>query len=282
MNRKLSIYLSIIIAFFLSVPKAYSDASYVEQFHKNFTLDAGTEVEVYNVNGEIDVSTWGEDYVEVGVQKRTNEDRDELDKVTIEMNLDEILEIRAIFRKPEQDDSFFGRMFGWAGSSPKVSVDFTIKLPESVILSIAESVNGNVRINGTRGNTVAKTTNGSIHVDKTNGLIETRTTNGNIYVTGGATVSEAKTTNGSIEVSLPKNRIENTDISTVNGSVDLYMSPDINADISLKTVNGKISAGGFLMTVDTISKREFTGTLGSGGKTISVRTVNGSIELHKE
>jgi hypothetical protein len=36
------------------------------------------------------------------------------------------------------------------------------------------------------------------------------------------------------------------------------------------------------MVVDTISKREFIGTLGSGGKRISARTVNGSVSLHKE
>jgi len=50
----------------------------------------------------------------------------------------------------------------------------------------------------------------------------------------------------------------------------------------LKTVNGKISAGGFRMMVETISKREFVGTLGTGGKRITARTVNGNISLNKE
>ena len=280
MNRKLAIYLAfIIIAFLFPAPEAYPDAE--EEFHQTYTVDAGTEVEVNNVTGEINISTWDADYVDVRALKRTKEDRDELDLVTIEVTLNEILKIETINRKPAEEDSFFKRMFGWS-RSPKVSVDFTIKLPGSVILSEAGSVNGNVKIYGTQGDTFVKTTNGSIIVDNTDGFIEAKTTNGNISVTGGATVSEAKTTNGSINASLPKNRIENTNISTVNGSVDLYLSPDINANISLKTVNGKISAGGFLMTVETISKREFIGTLGSGGETISVRTVNGSISLHKE
>jgi len=298
MNRKLAIYLAfIIIAFLFLAPEAYPDAE--EEFHQTYTVDAGTEVEVKNVNGEINISKWEENYVDVRALKRTKEDRDELDLVTIKVNLNEILEIETVHRKSTEEDSFLNRMFGWS-RSPKVSVDFTIKLPDSVILSKAGSVNGNVKIYGTQGDTFVKTTNGSIIVDNTDGFIEAKTTNGNISVTGGAIIRQAKSTNGrisiddgtligeaetvngSIDAYLPKNLIENTNISTVNGSVDLYISPDINAVISLKTVNGKISAGGFLMTVETISKREFTGTLGSGGETISVRTVNGSISLYKE
>lgn len=279
MRRKLAILLAfIIIVFLFLAPEAYPDAE--EEFHQTYTVDAGTEVEVKNVNGEINISTWDENYVDVRALKRTKKDRDELDLVTIEVTLNEILEIETVHRKSEED-SFFKRMLGWS-RSPKVSVDFTIKLPGSVILNEAVSVNGNVKVHGTRGDTIVKTTNGSIVVDNTDGFIEVKTTNGNISITGGAMVREAKATNGSIKVSLPENRIENTHISTVNGSVDLYLSPDINADIELKTVNGKISAGGFLMTVETISKREFIGTLGSGGETIFVKTVNGSISLHKE
>lgn len=298
MNRKLTILLAfIIIAFSFLAPEAYPDAE--EEFHKTYTVDAGTKVEVKNVNGEINISTWDENYVDVRALKRTKKDRDELDLVTIEVNLNEILEIKTVHRKSTEEDSFLKRMLGWSRSL-KVSVDFTIKLPGSVILSSAVSVNGNVKVHGTRGDTIVKTTNGSIVVDNTDGFIEAKTTNGNISITGGATVrqakttngsisisdgaliSEAKTTNGSINVSLPEKLVDNIYISTVNGSVDLYLSPDINADIKLKTVIGKISAGGFLMTVETISKREFIGTLGSGGETISVKTVNGSISLHKE
>ncbi len=298
MNMKLIIYLAIIIAAFsLSAPKSYSDEE--EEFHKTYTVNAGTDVEVNNINGEINISTWDGNNVDIQALKRTKEDKDELDKVTIEVNLNEILEIKTVYRKPAEEDSFFRRIFDWGGNSPKVSVDFTIKLPVSAILSKAVSVNGNVSIHGTHGDTVTKTINGSINVDNTDGLVEAKTTNGNISVTGGATVRDAKTINGSISISdgaligqaetingsikasLLKNRIENTNISTVNGSVDLYLSPDINADISLKTANGKISTESFLMKVNTISKREFIGTLGSGGQTISVRTVNGSINLYK-
>ncbi|HUT63147.1 MAG TPA: hypothetical protein VMZ04_04235 [Anaerolineae bacterium] len=273
--------LTFILVLFLS-QDALTDAE--EEFHQTYTVEADTEVEVSNINGIINISAWDEDYVDVRALKRTREDRDELDLVTIEVNTNDILEIKTVVQKrTEDEDSFFSRIFGKIYyKTPKVTVDYTIKLPESVILNRASTTNGDIEVYGTRGDSYVKTTNGDITVENTDGLINAKSTNGRISITGGALTKNARTTNGSIEASLSDNFIDGTSISTTNGSIDLYLSPDINADIELRTVNGKISAGGFRMLVETISKREFVGTLGSGGKRITARTVNGSISLNKE
>lgn len=283
MKRKVIICFALI---FISVlffsQNVYSDAE--EEFHQTYTVKAGTEVEVSNIIGKIDISAWDEDYVDVRALKRTREDRDELDLVTIGINTNDILEIKTVVQKrKEEEDSFFSRILGKIYyRTPKVTVDYTIKLPASVILNRASTTNGNIEIFGTRGDSYIKTTNGDIAVEGTEGLIDAKSTNGRISITGGALTKNARTTNGSIEASLSDNFIDGSSISTTNGSIDLYLSPGINADIELRTVNGKISAGSFRMVVDTISKREFVGTLGSGGKRITARTVNGSISLNKE
>ena len=282
MKRKVIICLALIFisVIFLS-QDAFSDAE--EVFHQTYTVETDTEVEVSNVNGTIDISAWDEDYVDVHALKRTREDRDELDLVTIEVNTNGIMEIKTVIQKRTEEDSFLSRIFGKIyRRSPKVTVEYTIKLPRSVILSRASTTNGNVEVYGTRGDSYVKTTNGDIAVEDTDGLIDAKSTNGRISITGGALTKNARTTNGSIEASLSDNFIDGSSISTTNGSIDLYLSPGINADIELRTVNGKISAGSFRMVVDTISKRQFVGTLGSGGKKITVRTVNGSISLNKE
>ena len=282
MKRKVIMCLALI---FISITflsqNVYSDAE--EEFHQTYTVEADTEVEIRNVNGEINITAWDENYVDVRALKRTRENRDELDLVTIEVNTNDIMEINTVIQKRTEEDSFFNRIFGKIyRRSPKVTVDYTIKLPRSVILNRVSTTNGDVEIFGTRGDSYVKTTNGDIAVENTDGLIDAKSTNGRISITGGALTKNARTTNGSIEASLSDNFIDGTSISTTNGSIDLYLSPDINADIELRTVNGKISAGGFRMVVDTISKRQFVGTLGSGGKRITAKTINGSISLHKE
>ena len=297
--RKLIIYFACILtAVFILAPKAHSSAE--EEFHHTCTVDAGTEVAVKNINGNIQISTWEKNYVDIHALKKTKKGHNELDKVTIEVETNGILRIETVKNQSYKEDSFFKRIFGINVSWPKVDVEYTIKLPTSLVLSEVITTNAKIALIGTRGNTTARTTNGTINLDDCEGTIEAKTTNGNITIAGGAhvrlarstngsisvtdgaTLSEAKSTNGSIKTSLPDELTESTNFSTINGSIDLYLSPDINAEIEMKTVNGSISARGFRIMLDTISRKHILGTLGSGGETITARTVNGSINLYEK
>ena len=70
MKRKVIICFALI---FISVlffsQNVYSDAE--EEFHQTYTVKAGTEVEVSNITGKIDISAWNEDYVDVRALMRT-------------------------------------------------------------------------------------------------------------------------------------------------------------------------------------------------------------------
>ena len=297
--RKQIIYPACILtALFLLAPKAHSSAE--EEYHQTCTVDAGTEVMVKNINGNIHISTWENNYVDIHALKKTKKGRKELDKVTIEVETNGILRIETVKNKSYEEDSFFKRIFGIGGIWSNVEVEYTIKLPASIVLSEVTTVNGKIELNGTQGDTIVKTVNGSIFMDDCKGDVEAKITNGNITIAGGthvrlarstngsisvadgATLSEAKSTNGSIKAYLPDELTEFANFSTVNGSVNLYLSPNINAEIELKTVNGTISARGFTLTLDTISRKHIAGTLGSGGKIITAKTVNGSISLYKK
>lgn len=283
MKREAAIYLAVILSavLFLST-EALSNAE--EEFHQTYKVEVDTEVEVKNIIGDVHISGWDEDYVDVRALKRTKRDQSELDKVTIEVHIDDVMKIETVHKKRSQDDdTFFKRVFGNIGrSSPKVTVEYTIRIPKSVVLSRAETLIGTVELNDTRGDTIIQSVNGNIIAEKTKGLIEAKTMNGNINITGDAGVREARTTNGSIKVSILDDGDDDIRIFSVNGSIDVYLSPDIDAGLDLKTTNGRISARGFRITLDTMSSRRFVGTLGSGGKTISVRTTNGSINLFEK
>ena len=60
----------------LPASDTFADAE--EEFHETYTVENGTGVEIHNVNGNIDISSWDKDYVDVYALKRTKRDRDEL------------------------------------------------------------------------------------------------------------------------------------------------------------------------------------------------------------
>jgi DUF4097 and DUF4098 domain-containing protein YvlB len=70
--------------------------------------------------------------------------------------------------------------------------------------------------------------------------------------------------------------------SSVNGDIKLELPEDLNSYVSISTVSGKISTE-YPLIVNTgrFSPRHLDGTIGSGGRSLSLRTVNGNIELHR-
>jgi DUF4097 and DUF4098 domain-containing protein YvlB len=71
-------------------------------------------------------------------------------------------------------------------------------------------------------------------------------------------------------------------MATVNGSITLTLPPDLSTDVKASTVNGDISSD-FPMTVSgRISRRKVQGTIGGGGRLLSLDSVNGSITLKRD
>ncbi len=309
---------SLILAAIVSIsPEAYPDTQ--EKFHKTIKVEEGKTIEIDNINGAVTVSSWENDYVDVFALKKTRMGRDELDRVTIEIHNNEVLEIITVVDKYNPDKySFFERLYyGFQKRNPKVTVDYTVTIPFTCNPGIAKTTNGNVNISGTSGETLAKTTNGRVHVESvtghmnaisTNGGIkimdvdgsaDARTTNGKVYIEdvsgtvnakstnsgieiiGATELYSARTTNGNIKISLREHSSGDMDISTTNGSITLLVPAHFSADVDLKTTNGRIHAENFTITLKQLSKNHLIGTIGSGGRFLKMKTTNGSIKLEK-
>ncbi|MFC1508254.1 DUF4097 domain-containing protein [Candidatus Omnitrophota bacterium] len=260
-NYPLTAYLFVII---MCVTGCSVFAEEREEIHEQFSLKAGTPLSVQNINGSITISGWDNDYVDVLAVKKTKKGRDELDKVEVRMVQNGKLSIETEYLEKRS----------------RVSVDYTIKVPDTVPVELAKSTNGSVKLNGTTGDTYAKSTNGRIEIREADGFIKAQTTNGNISVTETSGIKNVKTTNGSIDVSF--SQFENdVDITTTNGSIDVRFPSDLDADIELKTTNGRIKANQIQILVDEISKKYVRGKLGNGGNKLNIKTTNGSISLEK-
>jgi hypothetical protein len=141
-----------------------------------------------------------------------------------------------------------------------VNVEFTVQVPRGVNF-IGRSVNGEVQVNNLASDVEASTVNGSLRI----------TTAGR---------ARGQTVNGSIDVSMGR---ADWDMSfeTVNGAITVRLPDNINANVRAQTVNGGIETDFPLTVQGRFGRRSIEGTIGSGGRSLELSTVNGAIFLRR-
>lgn len=126
------------------------------------------------------------------------------------------------------------------------------------------------------------TVNGEINAESLQGDVDTHTVNGSIKVTTTGTAI-ASTVNGSVNVTMGRGDFpEGGYFKTVNGSITLRVAGAIDADLNAETLNGSITSEFPITLRGTASQRRIRGTIGNGGKSLSMSTVNGSIKLLRD
>ena len=143
-----------------------------------------------------------------------------------------------------------------------VVVEFKVRVPRGV------------RFNG-------RTVNGDIETGALGADVDARTVNGSINISA-AGIASAMTVNGSITARLGRaDWGEELEFKTVNGGITLDLPADTNAHVSAETLNGEISTDFAVTLLGRISRRHLEGTIGSGGRDLSLKSVNGSIQLRR-
>ena len=267
MQLKNLVILVLVVFFALFFMGLTPAAEHQEEFQKVLPLSSQGTFSLKNVNGEVRVSTWKEEKVEIKALKQTNKAAENLQKVKIEVTTAaDSISVDTVYPK-----------HGNTG----VSVDYDIKVPEGVNLGELSSVNGSVGITGPFGRVSASTVNGRVHLENASGDLELETTNGDVKAINVNGPIDAHTTNGSITLELPKLEAE-VSAETTNGGITLRLSTtqEINAALEAETVNGSISFD-FPVTLQSLekSRHHLRGQIGRGGPQISLKTVNGSIRL---
>lgn len=143
-----------------------------------------------------------------------------------------------------------------------VEVDFTVRVPAGVRF-------------------VGRTVNGDIEAASLPADVEAYTVNGGVRIAT-AGHARAETVNGSITASLGRaDWTGPVDFQTVNGSITLDLPAGLSADVQAQTVNGDIETDFPLAVQGRFSRRRVSGTIGSGGRELKLRTVNGGIRLRR-
>ncbi|HEY0546034.1 MAG TPA: DUF4097 family beta strand repeat-containing protein [Pyrinomonadaceae bacterium] len=243
-----------------SAPAASQD----KEFRWNGRVAAGRTIEIKNINGNIHAEPSSGGEVEVVANKqgrRSNPDEVQIKVIEHEGGVT----ICSVYPSPDRNqpnDCRPGKDWSSHTRDNDVSVDYTLRVPQGVRLS-AKTVNGEVGTGLIQSDVEAFSVNGSIRVAATG------------YV-------EAKTVNGSINASFGSaNWSGSLDFKTVNGEIVLDLPADTSTDVHAETLNGDIVTDFPLTVQGRISRRRLNGTIGSGGRALELKTINGSIRLRR-
>lgn len=227
----------------------------------------GRLVRASNVNGRITVRAGSGDRLELTATKRWR--RGDPASVRVEARkVGEDVVICVLYegqdacgdRRPDRDR-------GWRNRNSEdddVTVDFTILLPPGTRLSAA-SVNGPVAVAGATAEVTATTVNGSVDVETSGGPLTATTVNGSIYarVSGDAARRPMS-------------------FATVNGDVVAELPAGAGASVQMTTLNGEFRSDFEMSMRGLVDPRNLDVHVGAaGGPTISLKTVNGNVQIRK-
>jgi DUF4097 and DUF4098 domain-containing protein YvlB len=230
---------------------------------ENITIgvSSGDPVEIFTVNGDITVSQWSSDLVEV-VYTITCSSEEELDFITVECNTS-----NGIICEVNYDET-------WEGSHSG-SVDFEVQIPSDIELAIElASVNGNVSTEGGKGEALLEVVNGNIDAEGFSGELIVHSVNGNIDIINSPGIRIAEIVNGNIEC-VVNDLEDNLELESVNGNIILYLG--IDAEVEIETISGTIEIADIFAAYITDNMVGTSSAFGDGEFSIDINTVSGNI-----
>lgn len=234
-----------------------------ENFHWQGSLKAGQTLEVVNTNGEIGASRASGDGARVEGSGVNNDDHDLFIEV---VEYSDGVTICAVYAKDKAPGRCHrGGVSSDSGSwwhNHRAKINFDAQVPRGVRLD-------------------AKTTNGRVHCQNLDSVVQAATTNGDVEVSTSEWAS-AKTTNGGVRVSMGNAKWSGElELKTTNGSVDVSLPASAEFQVDAATTNGGIQTDFPITVQGRFGPKSLTGTVGSGGRELNVKTTNGGIELRK-
>jgi len=230
------------------------------EFHWSGKLASDQVVVIKDINGDIDATGTSGDQVEVNAEKSGNGAEDV--KIHVEKLNDGVM-ICAVY------PAFFSSNAGscesgshMGNSHNNAKVHFTVRMPRNLRFT---------------GNNV----NGGVNAEAMGRYVEASSVNGNIRISTTSWAS-ANTVNGSIEAKIGRaDWSGDLEFKSVNGSLKLELPSNANTDVDFNSVNGHLDTDFPLTVKGSIGGHSVHGTIGSGGRSLEIRTVNGSGELRK-
>ena len=226
-----------------------------EEFHQTYALAPDGRIELDNINGPVHISSWDQNQVKVDAVKYADT-KERLDEAKIEIDArNDSISIRTKY--PDHNQSW-----NWGSQNNPASVEYTLTVPRTARLDEIKLINGSLDVTGMSGEVNASCINGRLEAHDLSGRARLSTINGRLDARFGQ---------------LASNSVE---LNSVNGSVELTIPSDSKAELEADTVSGGINNDfGLHVNHHNFVGHDLRGELGSGGAHISLKNVNGRIEI---
>lgn len=298
MNALVSAALRAVVS--MAMLTAAAQCASAEEFSKTLAADARGEVEIVNVAGSVEVSTWDRAEVQVDANLGSNVERLDFRRDGSHIYIKVVLP----------------RMSGSGGSS-----ELAVKVPRDSGL-IINTVSAEQTITGVRGMQRLQAVSGDIDTEFGPGDIEVKTVSGNIQARGdgkgtvrATTVSgdlqirkagpeldlnsvsgdmtvmldqldrgRIKTTNGDLDLTTALGDDARVDAEAINGDLNFNLRGAVNAEFDIETFNGDIDN---CFGPKPSHSREYGPgnqlrfTEGKGEARVRIKTLNGGVMVCK-
>src|SRR2546425_5888434 len=241
-------------------PEINKDARDEFRWHKR--IAPGQAIEINGMSGNIRAEAASGTEVEVTATKRGPRDDASMVKLQVVEHA-EGATICAIYPSLDPntpDQCVPGQNEHRSRPRNYVQIDFVVRVPAGIRF-IGRNVNGDVDATSLSANVFASTINGWIHIS-TKGY------------------AQASTINGSIVASLGSaNWAESLLFHTINGNITVELPASASTTVVADTVSGGISTNFPLTVRNYYGRQSVDGSIGGGGRDLSLTTINGHITL---
>jgi hypothetical protein len=266
---------------------------HIEREERRFTVSGTPDLRLTTFDGAIELRSGDAKTVLVEIEKR-GPTKEALEKLTIESK-QEGNRIEISVKRPAGEVV----VFGIGQMSPTAKLIVTMPREANVYARSGDGSiraerlrgrlelrtgDGSIRATDIGGHMVLATGDGSVTLDNAEGDLNVDTGDGSVSVAGKLDVVKVHTGDGSITFRAEPGTSMKADwsMTTGDGGVALYLPSDFAAELDAHTGDGAIrnelqveSPGG----ESERARRTLKGRLGAGGRTLRIRTGDGSVRL---
>jgi len=274
---------------------------------KTFQVAGLPEIDVDTFDGAIEIHSWDKAEVEIEIEKRAME-QSLIDEIKVEATQQGDKIVLKVTGPARRD---FGGVTVGVHISPTARLRVVVPRASNLVArsgdgSIrAEAVDGKIVLNTADGSVTAtrltgdiqvRSGDGSIRLDKVTGKLDLETDDGSIGFEGKPSVLHLKTGDGSVRAQIDVDTVmaENWDITTGDGSVTLTLPSVFGAELDAETSDGVVRSSHPLLDDSNEERRSgedgderrerrrvMRSKMGDGGKTLRVRTGDGTIRIER-
>lgn len=243
-----------------TVPAAQTQDRRAADLEWSWDLAPGATLEVRGINGGITVRGASGRRARLTAEKTAGR-RCDPDEVRIEVSEDRRgVVVCALYPSRRGENVCERDHLESSNDNCDVEVEFVVEVPAGVRF-VGRTVNGGVLATDLAAPLELHTVNGSIRLD-TSEWATARTVNGTIHASIGIASWD-----------------EPVELETVNGNIEVELPADVAADLHGTFLNGSVQSDFPVSVRGKHGPRRVSGTLGRGGSTLDLATLNGNLVL---